>query len=530
MGKKQPLYMDVEPVTSLAEMIERKAKEMPEGVAFQFTKGRDQIENKTYADTYMDVRKAASRIEERFGTGQHIAVLGENSYEWLVAFFAVMTSGNVAVPIDKELPAAEVAALIAAADAKAIFISKTYSDLADGVEGLQLTTLKALLEDSANGDEAYELKKPEKDELAAIFFTSGTSGTSKGVMLSHGNLAAEVSDCCRMFDTTGIHMTLSVLPFHHTFGMSVAILMPYFYGVPIFLNKSLKRLTDDIQKAKPDLMMLVPLFIETFYKRLMEGIEKSGNAKKVQKGIKVSRFLRKIGIDKRREYFAEILKSFGGNLRMIISGGAYLDPMYVTAFRDFGVEIYNGYGATECSPCIAFNRPHYNKDGSVGQLIPGTEARATEDGEVQIKGPTVMQGYYNNPEATAETLRDGWYCTGDLGYVDKNGYLFLTGRKKNLIILSNGENISPEELENDFRKDPGVNEVLVYDRKNTIVAEIFPEEAFMGNEDYFNELMKKVNEGRPIYKQVAKVVLRSEDFIRNTTKKVVRYKNIPKEE
>ena len=277
-------------------------------------------------------------------------------------------------------------------------------------------------------------------------------------------------------------------------------------------------------------MMLVPLFIETFYKRLMEGIEKSGNAKKVQKGIKVSRFLRKIGIDKRREYFSEILKSFGGNLRMIISGGAYLDPMYVTAFRDFGVEIYNGYGATECSPCIAFNRPHYNKDGSVGQLIPGTEARATEDGEVQIKGPTVMQGYYNNPEATAETLQDGWYSTGDLGYVDKNGYLFLTGRKKNLIILSNGENISPEELENDFRKDPGVNEVLVYDRKNAIVAEIYPEEAFMGNEDYFNELMKKVNEGRPIYKQVAKVVLRSEDFIRNTTKKVVRYKNIPKEE
>jgi long-chain acyl-CoA synthetase len=248
----------------------------------------------------------------------------------------------------------------------------------------------------------------------------------------------------------------------------------------------------------------------------------------VRKGVRLSNLMLKVGIDKRRTFFKEILDNFGGELKYIISGGAHLDPFYVKAFRDWGIEIRNGYGTTECSPCVAINRNYYNRDGSVGQLIEGTQARAAEDGEIQLKGSVVMKGYYNDPEATAEVLQDGWYSTGDLGYVDKDGFLFLTGRKKNLIILSNGENISPEELENDLHLDPAVNEVLVYDKDSRIVAEIYPEEEYMGNEDYFNNLVNEVNKGRPAYKQIAKVVLRDTEFIKNSSKKIVRYKNIPR--
>jgi len=529
-SEKAKAYTDLKPIASVADMLKQQAIERPDRIAFRYSKGKGEVESKTYGDVYREVRMAASWIERNYGRKQHMVVLGENSYEWLLAFFAVLSSGNVAVAIDKELPAEEVAWMINKAEAKAAFISKTYSDLAEGVEGLSIVTLKGFLEAAEEGDAAYELYQPDKDEEAAIFFTSGTSGTSKGVVLSHGNLAAEISGVARMFDPEGMNTALSVLPFHHTYGLNVSLLVVYHMGVTVFLNKNLKRLPEDMLLAKADVTLMVPLFIETFHKRIMDGVKKSGKEKKFQWGIRISNFLMKLGIDKRHAIFREILEPFGGNLKTIICGGAHLDTKYVKAFRALGIDIYNGYGTTECSPCVAFNRPHFNRDGSVGQLIPGTQVRVSEDGEVEIKGPTVMQGYYNNPEANAEVLHDGWYSTGDLGHVDADGYLFLTGRKKNLIILSNGENISPEELENDFRKDPGVNEVMVYDYKSAIVAQIFPEEEYMGNTEYFNELMKKVNEGRPIYKQVSKVILRSEDFIRNTTKKVVRYKNIPKED
>ena len=525
-----PLYDRMPPIASISEMLELKAKTATDSVAFRFRKGRDQIEEKTYSDVYREVRKAASWIERNIGKNQHIAVIGENSYEWLIAFFAVLGSGNVAAAIDKELPANEVAWMIGKADVTAVFISKTYSDLVEGIDGLKVSTLKGLLSASEEESEEYALYQPGRDEPASIFFTSGTSGRSKAVMLSHGNLASEITDVSKLFDPEDAKSVLAVLPFHHTFGLNVAILMAYYYGVAIFLNKSLKTVQDDLLLAKPDVIMLVPMFIEVLYKKIYEGIKKNGKEKKVEKGVKLSNFLFKLGIDVRRRLFREIIDVFGGNLKYIISGGAFLDQMYVKAYREFGIEILNGYGTTECSPCVAVNRNYHKYDGSVGMIVPGTDVRISPDGEVQVKGTVTMMGYYNDPEATNEVLQDGWYSTGDLGYVNDEGFIFLTGRKKNLIILSNGENISPEELEQDFRKDPGVNEVLVYDRKNMIVAEILPEADYMGKTEYFDALMEKVNEGRPAYKRVAKVVLRTEDFIRNTSKKIVRYKNIPKEE
>ena len=524
-NKPYPFY-DTPHLSSVADMLERQADDMPYDAAFRYRKGRDNIETKTYAEVFREVKKAASWIDRNYGKGNHIAIIGENSYEWLIAFFATLGSGNVAVPIDKELPASEVAWLINKAEVSAAFVSKTYSDLVENIDGLNVMTLKKL-QDTADGeDDSFQLYHPQNDELASIFFTSGTSGRSKGVMLSHGNLSAEIYGPSRLYKPDG-HSTLVVLPFHHAFGLNVAVLMAYNYGVTIFLNKSLKRVKEDLQVAKPDVVMLVPMFVEVFYKQIMDGIRKNGKTDKVKKGIALSRMMLKVGIDRRRSLFSEILDVFGGNLKHIICGGAPLAPFYVKVFRDFGIEILNGYGTTECSPCVAINRPYYKRDGSVGPVIESMDVRISPEGEVQFKGPVTMMGYYNDPEATAEVLQDGWYSTGDLGYVDKDGFLFLTGRKKNLIILSNGENISPEELENDFSIDPGVNEVLVYDKDHKIIAEIFPEEDYIGNTEYFQELMAKVNKGRPVYKQIAQVKLRDTEFIKNTSKKIVRYKNIP---
>ncbi len=525
-NKEYPLYDIAPKVSSISEVLEIKADTMPDKTAFRYRKGRDNVEEKTYGEVYDEVRKAASYVEKTYGKGNHIAIIGENSYEWLIAYFATVTSGNVAVPIDKELPADEVKWLIEKADVSVAFISKSYSDLIEGVEGLKSMTFKKLQDAEAEGDADYKLAVPKGEDPVCIIFTSGTSGKSKGVVLSHSNLAAEINGASSMFDPEG-ERTFVVLPFHHAFGLNVAVLMAYNYGVSIFLNKSLKRVKEDMLLAKPDIVMLVPLFIEVFYKQIMTNIKKDGKMKQLKKGIRLSRFLLKLGVDKRREIFKEIHEVFGGNLKYIISGGAHIDPFYVKVFRDFGIEILNGYGTSECSPCVAINRNYFKKDGSVGQVIPGTEVRISSEGEVQFKGPVNMLGYYKDPEVTAEVLKDGWYCTGDIGYVDDDGFLFLTGRMKNLIILSNGENISPEEIENDFHVDEAVNEVLVYEKDNVIVAEIFPEEEYMGNNEYFEELMKKVNEGRPVYKQVARVVLRDTEFIKNTSKKIVRYKNIP---
>ena len=524
-NRNYPLH-DVPSVSSMSDVLEKKAQTMPDSPAFRYRKGRDGVETKTYGEVYSEVRKAASWIEQNYGRGNHIAVIGENSYEWIVAFLACLGSGNVAVPIDKELPQNEVAWLIGKVGADKAFVSKTYMDLVEGIDGLQAMSLKEL--QGLEGEDAgsYRLSEPKPEEPACIFFTSGTSGRSKGVMLSHGNIASEINGVCSRFNTDST-TTLAVLPFHHAFGLVVAVLVACNYGMSIFLNKSLKRVKDDILLAKPEIMMMVPMFVEVFYKQIMDQIKKSGREKKVKTGVRISNFLLKLGIDRRRVFFKEIIDGFGGNLKEIVCGGAHLEAFYVKEFRNFGIEIYNGYGTTECSPCVAMNRPGYKKDGSVGQVITGMEARISPEGEVQFKGPVTMTGYYGDPEATDAVLKDGWYSTGDLGYLDPDGYLFLTGRIKNLIILSNGENISPEELENDFQIDPGVREVLVYDKDHKIIAEIYPEDEYMGNAEYFNALMEKVNKGRPVYKQVAAVKLREEEFIKNTSKKIVRYKNIP---
>lgn len=525
-------------IDDLKDMILQKKKANPDKIAFSFSKSKNII-SKTYADVYEDVCLLGTWLYSKNFHRKHIAIIGENSYEWLVAFFAITCSGNVAVPIDRELPENEIARLLDKADVEVIFYSKSYREqIANAASSLKKDVTAYCMSDMQEyidigkeelrlGENSFLEYKIDRKQLCCIMFTSGTSGSSKGVMLSHENIAEDINAGCQMFALSG--STLVVLPFHHAFGLVVGVFVPFNYNYNIYINKSLKTFSKDMISVKPQAIAIVPLFIENLYKQIWINAKKENKDKQLKLLIKVSDLLQMVGIDIRRKIFNSIQKILGGNLQFIVCGGASLEIKYIRFFRSLGIEILNGYGTTECSPCIAVNRNFYHKDGTAGIIYPNIDVKISASGEVLVKGPIVMQGYYKDDRATKEVLNDGWYKTGDLGYLDDEGFLTLTGRCKNLIILSNGENVSPEELEANFLKYDEVQEVLVYEENGIIIAEIFPDEEYrkrIGDEnlqEYFDKICKEINSKRPLYKKVGKVKLRYSEFEKNTSKKILRY-------
>ena len=531
-NKKYPYYDTLEDISDLKDLILTKAADSPDKIAFVYPCETGEM-RKTYHDLKEDINAFGTWMYKNKIKDKHVAIIGKNSYEWLVAFLACVNGGNVAVAIDKSLPANEISVLLKLADVDYALVTDQYVEKVDtklvkkvfdlGTFDTILYEGRKLLRDRNNDFLTYQII-PEK--TAAILFTSGTSGKSKGVELTNHNIAFELNRTCQLYKPSG--NVLAILPFHHAFGLIVGIFMAVNYEEPIYINKSPKYVKKNLQDFKPQTIFMVPMFVEFFHKQIWAEIDKKGKTA-ATKGLMASTdLLLKTGVDVRKKTYSAIHKVFGGNLEYIICGGAALDPMYVKEFRSWGIEILNGYGTTECSPCTAVNRPFHHKDGSVGVPIPETEVRVSEEGEILFKGGHVMKGYYKDEEATNAVIIDGWYHTGDLGYVDEEGFITLTGRKKNLIILSNGENLSPEELEEDFSRDSAVREVLVYDENGKIVAEIYPEEDYLDNQEYFNALKEKINNKRPMFKRIAIVKLRNEEFIKNGSMKIVRYLNIPK--
>ncbi|MBR3539480.1 MAG: AMP-binding protein [Eubacterium sp.] len=530
MKNKAYPYYELTQIRDLKDLLAGKAETQPDEVAFYYPE-EEQVIRKTYGDLYNDVNALGTWMFQKKLRGRNLAIIGENSYEWIVTFFAAILGGNVAVAIDKGLPEDELLNLLRKGDANTVFISETFKDKVKKKSGRKIfgfgefeDMLKEGRELIAKGKNDFLRYELDPDKTAAILFTSGTSGTSKGVELTNRNITFEINQTCKLFRLEG--SVVAVLPFHHAFGLVVGILMVLNHGTSAYINKSLKKVKKDMQDFGPQTMFLVPLFVEFFHRQIWSEIRKRGKEKAFRALMKSTNLLLKMGIDVRKKTYASIHEAFGGRLEYIICGGAPLDSKYVKEFRTWGIEILNGYGTTECSPCTAVNRPHHHLDGSVGQLVPGIDVRVSDDGEIQFRGDLVMKGYYMDEEATEEVLKDGWYRTGDLGYVTKDGFIVLTGREKNLIILSNGENISPEELEMDLARDDAVAEVLVYEEQSKIVAEIYPDEEHRGNLAYFEKLKDKVNKGRPLYKQIVRVKLRDEEFIKNASMKIVRKKNI----
>lgn len=548
-NRDYPLYDKAPQLTSLREMLEIKAAECPGDVAIRYPQGRKAVIDVTYGAFYDDVRNMSTYLLKHHVRNSKVALLGENSYQWLVAYFAIVTTGNVAVLIAKDSTDAEVATMLFQTKSDILLYSKSCTKTAEAVKKAYgrfkpfhcMTSMDKWIEKGRRavekGKDYYDRCTTDPDKLCTIFFTSGSTGFSKGVMLSQTNICSDINSALQFVYPDG--PTLSVLPYNHAFGLVIAVMVPLHSHMEIFICSKLANFMREIPMCKPKTLALVPLFVETFDKTIWRTAAKEGQEKTLKRGIAASDAMLRLGIDRRRQLFKSVLSKFGGELDCIICGGAPLDPKLVKEFRSFGIEVLNGYGITECSPVLAVNRMGYHRDGSVGQVLPGIELRIDNpdkegNGEIVVRGRNVMMGYYNDPQSTAQVLdEDGWFHTGDLGHLDKDGFLYITGRKKSLIILANGENVSPEELEQYVSRIDQVSEVVVYEADNAITAEVYPEESDLPRDELFKVIqdqIDKMNKGLPSHKHIQKLVLRATEFEKTATRKIKRYKTGTKDE
>lgn len=543
-------------------MTENVAKRYPDRIAISWKKNPKDIETTeaTYSEARDYIRNMGAELISMGCRDKHIALIGESSFEWICSYFCLMSIGAVVVPVDRDLPADEIMGILNTAECEFMIYSaaiepkvetllkkvpsmKTCICMGEAkMEGaLKLSDLAANGEERfIKGDNSYYDYEIERERLATIVFTSGTTGKGKGVMLSQKNIVSDMTQ--GMYNFAISPKTMNVLPPHHTFGSTVNFVGHYAQGSTIYISSGLKHIADEMKEQKPTHLVLVPLFVETLYKKIWAGAEKSGKANTLRRMIRVSNGLRKCGIDLRRKLFGSVLESFGGKLEMIICGGANLNQDIIDTFDAIGITILNGYGITECAPLISCNRNKYQKKGSVGTPIIGELVKIKDpdedgEGEICVKGPNVMLGYYKNPEATAAAFdEEGYFKTGDYGKLDEEGWIYITGRLKNLIILSNGKNVYPEEVENEISSIYGVSEVIVYagesksqKNKEVIVAEVFPDFDALkarGIEDikgYFDNEIKKINNRMAPYKAVKMVRIRQEEFKKNTSRKILRF-------
>ena len=571
MNKNYPIYKTTF-IDDMRSLVEEAAQNFPDSTAISYKEkySDKEVRKVSFPQWRDDVRNLGTALISNGLREEKIAIVGENSYGWCCSFFAVMAIGSVTVPVDKELPTEDIDGIITTTGCKAVIYGRTAKakvmeilqngglktvgilisvDPADSLEGVDLggrshTTLSALQarggELYSEGDNSYYDYKIDVNRLASIVFTSGTTGKGKGVMLSQANICLDMTLGMYNFDIT--RKTLHVLPPHHTFGSTVNYVGHLSQGCEVYISSGLKHVSDEIREQQPTHLILVPAFLEAMNRKIWTTARKNGKEGILKVMMKVSNALRKVGVDVRRKLFASVLSAFGGKLEMVICGGAKLDEEIIRTFDSLGITILNGYGITECAPLISANRNKYQKPGSVGTPILACRVKIDNpdengEGEICVKGPNVMLGYYNNPEATAEVFdKDGFFHTGDYGKLDDEGWIYITGRKKNLIILSNGKNVYPEEIEADLQKVEGVAEVIVYAGESrvqkdriTIVAEIFPDADLLADKGvkdlqaYFEDQVKALNAKMPPYKAVKRVKIRDVEFQKNTSRKITRF-------
>lgn len=530
-NKNYPLY-PITQITTLKQLI-YDIPTIDENIAFVYAKGKKTTVEITYAQFKSDIEAFGTYLYSKDLRNVHIAVIGENSYEWILSYFSTVLCGNVIVPIDKELSIEEIKNVLTTSDSTVLVYSDTYSDVADELKEHTLNITYINMNDIPDllmigqkeidaGNSEFINHKVNDDDLAAIVYTSGTTGTSKGVMLTHKNIATNAVAACKNVQAVGT--TVCVLPLHHTFSFTLGICAILLYRATIYINKSLKNITSDMQKANPTFMFLVPMIVEVMYKKIWDTAQEQGKDKLLKILIRLSNFLFAIGIDIRRKLFQSVLNAFGGKLDWVSCGGAAIDKKYIKGFRDFGINIINGYGITECSPIVASNRPKYWVDGSVGTVVYGCEVQIDNpnndgEGEILVKGTGVMQGYYKDEMATQKAFKGDWFRTGDIGKYE-NEILYITGRTKNVIILSNGKNIYPEELELALMNIDGINECMVYEENHLLTAEIYSDNKI--SEANIKESIQNLNRTLPVYKQIVSIKFRQDEFEKTTTKKIKR--------
>ncbi len=563
--KNYPLY-ETTVFANFRIMVENVAKKYPDRIAISYKVNPQEaaVTSVTYMQARDHIRNVGTGLIALGCRDQHIALIGEASYEWICAYFTLMAIGAVVVPIDRDLPVGDMIGILNTAQCKVVLFASSIEAKIDACQ-LKVPSLKtkicldepvatdalkiadiaakgeALYE---GGDTSYYDYEIDADRMATIVFTSGTTGKGKGVMLSQSNICLDMTNGMYNFAITP--KTCNFLPPHHTFGSTVNFVGHYSQGSCIYVSSGLRYIAAEIKEQQPSHLVLVPLFLEKLNGKIWDGARASGKEGMLRTMMKVSNFLRKFGIDIRRKLFKSVLASFGGKLEMVICGGAALRQDIIDTFDGLGITVLNGYGITECSPLVSCNRNKLQKRGSVGLPIIDEQVKikdpdANGEGEICVKGPNVMLGYYQDPEATAAVFdEEGFFRTGDFGRIDEEGWIYITGRLKNLIILSNGKNVYPEEIETDIANIAGVEEVVVYEGqsrankgKDVIVAEIFPNyDVLKANgitdaQAYFEGEVKKVNSKNVVYKAVNLVKLRDVEFEKNTSKKILRF-NIDK--
>ena len=562
-------------VYDIRSMIANTASRLPEKDYLVYKRGGG-LESLTYEGLEERVRALSEAFLEMGLGGESIAVIGETSPEWIISYLATIIIGGVVVPLDKELSADAIIGFAKKAKCKAIVYSHKFSSVFEENKA-EFPTVDYLIRFSPDEEPSLNFDAPEKglisfldvlnfgrklvedgldrydsipvdlEKVCAILFTSGTTGTSKGVMLCQKNLVHAINASYRCTGFEEEDTIVSVLPIHHTYEMTCGILTPLFIGATVCINDSLKYIVRNFQLFRPTGLVLVPLFVTTVYKKIWETAKKSKKDKLLRGSIAVSDALRKVKVDPRKLLFKSVTDVFGGRLKRIICGGAPMSADLVADFDAFGIKLCQGYGITECAPLISVCPEDDNRAGSVGPPIPGVQVKIDveeeEDGkligEIMVKGPNVMKGYFEDEEATAEVLSGAWFRTGDYGYLDDDGFIFITGRKKNVIVLNNGKNVFPEEIEEYLYKLDLVSECVVIGRKNeednvVVTALIYPDfakadEMGLGSDlgeisSVLKDQIASLNRTLPSFKQIRGVEMRRSEFEKNTSKKIIRYK------
>ena len=569
--KKDKLY-EVRQIESIRDMLISSCEIFAQRPAYlKKQKKTMPYETVTYSEFKELVWNLGTKFLEMGLAGKKVALISENRFEWCVAYMAAVCGDMTVVPIDLELAPSDLTNLVKISKSSAVVytgkLSEKLANLKADVPEVEYTInmdsgkvkegeldLYALLEEGknlrANGDNSYDNITIDNTAAKILLFTSGTTALSKGVLLSHKNIATNLMAMCSMVDIKSTDVFLATLPIHHTYASTCGIMAPLFRGSCVAFADGLKYILNNLKESKTTVLLGVPAMFELIHKRIWAMARQNGLESKLKLGIKLSGALRKVGIDARRKIFKTVIDNFGGEIRLFVSGAAAIEPSISKSFHDMGILFLQGYGITECAPIVSLNRDINYKDDAIGLPLPGLEVKIINQneegvGEIICKGDNVMIGYYENQQATDEVLKDGWFYTGDYGTIDEDGFIKFEGRKKNIIIAKNGKNVYPEELETMLSKSDYVAECMVYghddeDGETHIHAQIFPDKAAielkLGEnpaDEKVRELIQSVvddvNKNNPVWKYIRKTVIRTEEFEKTTTKKIKRFAEANKE-
>ena len=558
--------------TDLKDMLNQTGEVYGDRPAYIFkTEEKGKFRTITHKEFRENINALGTTLIQMGLKDKRIALISENRYEWELSYLAVASGVGVIVPLDKALPDNELESLILRSQVEAIIYSSKYDvimntlrekkntnlkyfismDLEENTQGIYAE--KALVEKGKklliDGNKTYIDAKIDSEKMGIMLFTSGTTAMSKAVMLSHKNLVTNVMDIIQRFDLTDEDRFLSFLPLHHVFECTVGFLYPISIGGSIAFCEGVKHMAENIKEFEITAMISVPAVFDIIYRKVMKTIEKKGKLANLEKGKKVSQFLLKMKIDLRKQLFKEVHESLEPKLKLVVTGGAALDPETEKGFNDLGFDVEQGYGLTETAPVIAAETPKCRRLGSIGKKFPSVEVKIDDPdeegiGELMAKGPSIMLGYYENEEATKSALEsDGWFHTGDLARIDKDGFIYISGRKKSVIVLNNGKNVFPEEIETLLNKVEGIKETFVFEKKEDdgdvkvcveivydkeLIKELYNIEGEENIKEFLWDKVKEVNKLMPKYKYVREMVITEEPLIKTTTLKIKRHEELKK--